>query len=394
MKKAKILWISDFTNPTGLGNVSRYLIKNLTHAFDIDIMEPQLFFYEGETTDAQTGTRVLGTADIGDQGAFRKLQQFDFGNYDAVFLLNDVWAINMYAHVLKMRNIQIPVVAYFPVDAEDHNPDWYINFDKIDRPITYTQFAKSVILKAAPQVAERLTIMPHGVDTSVFYPMPNKADIRREIYGSGFMKDHESAFVVFNGNRNQPRKKLDITLRAFARFAEGKENVWLHMHCGITDQAMDLLQLAERYKIQDKIIFTDLKSGAMSVPQDHLNKIYNAADVGVNTSMGEGWGLVSVEHACTGVAQIVPRHSACIELFENCGAIVNAPQPWTMDNVMTTGHIIDEQQLVDMLTFLYDNPDERNIIADKQLYEFTKPKYSWKVISDGLKLVFLDLLAH
>ena len=52
-----------------------------------------------------------------------------------------------------------------------------------------------------------------------------------------------------------------------------------------------------------------------------LNLIYNACDVGLNTAMGEGWGLVSLEHAATGAAQAVPRHSACGEIWDG-GAVL------------------------------------------------------------------------
>ena len=54
---------------------------------------------------------------------------------------------------------------------------------------------------------------------------------------------------------------------------------------------------------------------------DDLNRLYGACDVGVNTSCGEGWGLVSFEHALTGAAQVVPRNSVCEELWEGGGRV-------------------------------------------------------------------------
>ena len=39
--------------------------------------------------------------------------------------------------------------------------------------------------------------------------------------------------------------------------------------------------------------------------------------------MGEGWGLVSVEHGATGAAQIVPRHSACEEIWEGAALMLD-----------------------------------------------------------------------
>jgi len=45
----------------------------------------------------------------------------------------------------------------------------------------------------------------------------------------------------------------------------------------------------------------------------------HACDVGVNTCKGEGFGLVNFEHAACRVAQVVPNHTSCKELFEGYG---------------------------------------------------------------------------
>jgi D-inositol-3-phosphate glycosyltransferase len=50
---------------------------------------------------------------------------------------------------------------------------------------------------------------------------------------------------VLNANRNQPRKRIDITLRGFALFAVDKpETVQLYLHMGSEDMGWNALQLA------------------------------------------------------------------------------------------------------------------------------------------------------
>jgi hypothetical protein len=44
--------------------------------------------------------------------------------------------------------------------------------------------------------------------------------------------------------------------------------------------------------------------------------VYNAADIGINTCIGEGWGLVNTEHGAAGVAQLVPDHTSLAEIFD------------------------------------------------------------------------------
>ena len=46
--------------------------------------------------------------------------------------------------------------------------------------------------------------------------------------------------------------------------------------------------------------------------------------------MGEGWGLVSFEHASTGAAQIVPDHTACAALWDGTTAQMMGPSEWVI----------------------------------------------------------------
>ena len=52
-------------------------------------------------------------------------------------------------------------------------------------------------------------------------------------------------------------------------------------------------------------------------------------DIGVNTCIGEGWGLVNTEHAATGVAQLVPDHTSLKEIFYGVDRM--AIESWEVD---------------------------------------------------------------
>ena len=62
------------------------------------------------------------------------------------------------------------------------------------------------------------------------------------------------------------------------------------------------------FGLEERLYLNPLAGGI--VDDRELNLLYNACDVGITTSMGEGWGLVSFEHGAAGAAQIVPDHSA------------------------------------------------------------------------------------
>jgi glycosyltransferase involved in cell wall biosynthesis len=182
-------------------------------------------------------------------------------------------------------------------------------------------------------------------------------------------------------------------MEGFKIFAEGKNDVLLHMHCGVRDSHIDVPKLAIRLGIDNKIILSNLNSGVQQVPESVLNDIYNASDVGLNTSLGEGWGLTSVEHAITGAPQIVPEHSACAELFSDCGLVVPTITNITFDNSMTIGKIITPEGLAGKMNQLYTDRALYEELSEKSLAKFSDPKYSWKSIGETWNQLFKEVLS-
>jgi glycosyltransferase involved in cell wall biosynthesis len=73
-------------------------------------------------------------------------------------------------------------------------------------------------------------------------------------------------------------------------------------------------------------IFKTPREGAMS--DFDVNMMYNAADVGINTCMGEGFGLCNMEHAGVGKPQIVSAVGALEDIFADGGALLVRPVAW------------------------------------------------------------------
>jgi D-inositol-3-phosphate glycosyltransferase len=74
-----------------------------------------------------------------------------------------------------------------------------------------------------------------------------------------------------------------------------------------------LREQAKALGIEDRILWHPTRPGVIS--DEELNRLYNACAVGINTAAGEGFGLVSFEHAATAVPQIVPNQAALAELW-------------------------------------------------------------------------------
>jgi glycosyltransferase involved in cell wall biosynthesis len=164
------------------------------------------------------------------------------------------------------------------------------------------------------------------------------------------------------------------------------------MHCGVRDAHIDVAKMARRYKIDDKLILTNLNPGVQTVPDVVLNDIYNAADVGLNSGMGEGWGLTSTEHALTGAPQIVPAHSACGELFQDCGLLVPTTMDFTFDNSMTVGKLVSPADMAEKMELIYSDKELYSKLSEKALEKFSSERYTWKYIAGQWDVLFKEAM--
>jgi D-inositol-3-phosphate glycosyltransferase len=393
--KKRLLIVSDLVTPTGFSRVAHSLIQYWRDFYDIVGVGVN---YHGDPHEM--GFPIFPASINSPKGPYgedRVCDLLNINDFDLVWILNDAWVVDRYLKAIKekVKKELPPIVVYFPVDSMEHDPEWYQNFDIVTIPVTYTNFAQWVVRDANPVLETR--IIPHGVDTDKFYPLfgGNHNEAKRKFFEPfgekiGNMSD---SFIVLSASRNQPRKKVDITIKGFAKFAKNKpSNVKLYMHCGVIDASVNVDKLATRYGVGDRLIVSSLKPGVQTVPDSRLNEIYNIADVGINTGMGEGWGLPSVEHAVTGAVQIVPSHSACRELFMGCGLLMNTCGDFMFDHSMTVGKLVSPDEVAQKLEYLYRNPDERNKLAKLGYEKFTAPEYSWKAIADIWLSTFQDAI--
>ena len=107
------------------------------------------------------------------------------------------------------------------------------------------------------------------------------------------LRDLEDSFIVLNANRPDKRKRVDLTIEGFAAFAADKPaNVRLCLHHAIMGEPEknQIRALVERCALQERLYLNPLTGGV--VDDDALNLLYNACDVGITTSMGEGYPRV------------------------------------------------------------------------------------------------------
>jgi glycosyltransferase involved in cell wall biosynthesis len=187
-------------------------------------------------------------------------------------------------------------------------------------------------------------------------------------------------------------KRVDLTVEGFARFAAGKPaNVHLCLHHAIMGEPEkdQIGSLVERFGLQERVYLNPLAGGV--VDDRELNLLYNACDVGINTSMGEGWGLVSFEHGAAGAAQIVPAHSACAEIWSGQAEMIQPARSYTPEfSVLELGEVSAEG-VAQALNNLYDNPQRRQKLAQAAFEAALNPEYSWDTIAGRFDDMFAEL---
>jgi glycosyltransferase involved in cell wall biosynthesis len=387
--KPKLLWVGDMVATTGFARVSHNLVTRLTDAFDVVVLASN---YHGDPHfypfSIYPATNRFVTAPFGEM-RIREIVMRE--KPDLIFCINDAWILNdLYDKIRDLHQAgNFKFVGYYPVDGDNWFNVLSVTANHWDAVLVYTQFgceeAKKAGLKNPP------IYLPHGLDASVFYPM-DKQECREKL---NIPKD---AFIVFNGNRNQPRKRIDLTIKAFAELATKAPEAILYLHMGTKDLGWDVRQVFAKEMASRgidpsrRLVLTgNDHRGIQNVSDDYLRMIYNVADVGVNTCEGEGWGLVNFEQAACRVAQVVPNHTSCAEIFCGCGDLIDVEHVITDKDFGRETFCVSYQSLSDILFEHYCSKEYNQAQAENCFYRVTQPCFRWDTIADQLKKVLLNV---
>lgn len=415
--KPKILVVGQGVRPTGFARVLESIVSRLTHRYEIhyfainyrgaELKQPWVVYpncLEGD---------VLGVGQL--PHLLDKIQPV------LVFMAHDFWLYTLHKPALDKRP-EIRTILYCPVDGRLTYPKAFVALHSLNYLVSYTHFGEIELRKAlATSQAEGnqprelpIRVIPHGVDTSRFYPLgintnngmsfsqavsfdpmhlrERRVRAREQLFPE--RPELQEAFIVLNGNRNNFRKRLNITIEAFARFARGKPStVMLYLHENLHQIDAATAQTLRVLEREGRLLrLNPNESSSLNVSDEQLNLIYNCCDLGLNTSSGEGWGLVSWEHAATGAAQIVPNHSSCSELWRNIGILLE-PVTSEYPPVDYIEHRpVSASSVATALEALYSN---RDLLAKRSQLAFehvTQPTYQWDVIAHQWERLFSDVI--
>jgi D-inositol-3-phosphate glycosyltransferase len=370
----RVLWNGDAGVATGFERVTRAVLEEVRKTWEVRVLGIN---YYGDPVEPPYPYPVYNASLGGDSWGINRLEEICEGfRPDLVVIQNDPWNVVEYAQVLKP--LGIPVAAYMPVDGLNVKSGRALT--GLAHAIFYTDFALAEARAGGYDGPG--SVVPLGVDQAVYFPVPQ--EIARERIG---LTQHfgQDIYIVGNVNRNQPRKRIDLTISYFAEWVKAFDvrDAYLYLHMAPTgDRGWNLPQLCQYYGIEDRLIVTsrDMETGR-GVDQSMLNYIYNSFDVQISTTQGEGWGLTTMEGMACEVPQIVPDWSALGEWTKDgairvpCSSIAVTPS-----EVNIIGGIPDAEATVNALDFLYKNRHVREDMGRRALNVVSVPDYRWSAI--------------
>ena len=389
--RPKILWSADAVARTGFARVTENLIYRLKEQYEIVLLANNWW---GDSCETQKDFKMYPSSNrfqTEPYGVQRIREIVEKEKPDLVYVNNDVYIVNQLYEQIKdlHKEGRFKFVGYVPMDSYEWS-DALHQANDWDSLVLYTEFGAREFFKAGYK--KEITVIPHGITADQFYPM-NKKKCRKKL---GLNPDD---FIVLNANRNQARKRIDITIEGFAKFAVGKDDVKLYLHMGRKDQGWDVMNLfGQEMRRQgldpnNRIIMTTDTAGPPAVDLDMLRTIYNACDVGVNTCKGEGHGLVNHEHAACERAQIVPDHTSCKEIFEGACPLIRTQFVDVDPNLNRRMPCPSADHLAELLTMLYEDRDMLDNVAEQCYVRATDEMYQWDVIAEQFREVFQETLA-
>jgi glycosyltransferase involved in cell wall biosynthesis len=240
---------------------------------------------------------------------------------DRVIALCDAWVLQPDAWPDGVR-----VGVWAPVDHQPLPPPVLATLahGKV-QPIAMSRFGEQMMSDCG---LEPLYV-PHGVDRSVFYPRPDTRDrIRVEL---GIPEDAFLVGMVAANNSPSDRKGFDPAFQAFSRFAATHKDAWLYVHTNADPPpgaGCDLVPcLIAAGCPADRVRFPPPSIWHLGFPAEAVSNLYQAFDVLLNPSRGEGFGIPLLEAQACGIPVIASDHSAMSELTQ-AGWLVTGQPHW------------------------------------------------------------------
>lgn len=276
-----------------------------------------------------------------------------------------------------------------------------------DAVIAFTPYWRETVRKLGLEKRIPCYVLPHGFDHNLYYPIPR--DVARLFYNIPM-----DAFAILNLNRNQPRKRWDHTMMAYAQVVKNYYDL-----VNSTPSAASTLRpirlvigsmldgswpLIEIFEHELSLLGVPFQFGidtivAIANPQQisdsDVNVIYNCCDIGLNTCEGEGFGLCQIEHLALSSPQVCPKIGGLQEFANSDNSMMIEPKyryyvDKSRDSIGGIGEVSDPKDFAAAIWKYYMDP-ELYAKHSKAGREYILHNYRWTTIVDHFHTIIKDI---
>lgn len=339
MAKKKILLLSDdLRMNSGIATVSRDMVLSTVDKYDwIQVAAAIEHPEKGRLVDVSEDTRkVTGVEDA-------SVKLIPYSGYGDPFLIREIMEVEKPDAILhftdprfwewlyEMEHEIRSKVPLMYLNIWDDLPDPWYNREAYSSCDLLMAISKQtygintrVLNKYEGSVTEnRIKYVPHGISEGDFFAIDKANPLYEKFieFKKQTLQDREFEFIVFWNNRNIRRKNPGDLILAFKNFVERlpKEKAakcLLLLHTQPVDHnGTHIPQLLNDIAPDINVAFSDKQ-----IPRETLNFLYNMADVTVNVSSNEGFGLATAESVMAGTPIIVNVTGG---LQDQCGFAIN-----------------------------------------------------------------------
>lgn len=364
--KGKILWVSN--NPlmvTGYAKVTREVCSRLgKRGYQVFVVGDQ---YVGQPINMD-GYTLFPRGDGQKDSLMNWIQQLQPDNI--VFLEDTFTLANQGIHRINWAGIPSKLIIYHPQDGYGVPTTGIPVLQSADHLVAMAKFSNNVVKK---ELGIESDVIYHGFTPSIFKPVSEeqKKQLRQKF------NLPEDAVVFCYIGRNSLRKLNQHLLHTMMKFMASHDNVYLLLHISNpNDPGLDLFDFVNRGvrsredESMDKVINSDrirflsgAKSLTMGVSEQEMAEIYQASDVYISASSGEGFGMPLVEAMACGIPVIATNYTTTQELILDGpipprGFGVNPAAIWTSS--FNVDHAIwDMDDALEKIEEIYNNKNLR-----------------------------------
>lgn len=394
-KKRELLYLGASPQiATGFATVSRHILKALydTGKYNVTVVGINFlgdYYDQKEFPYKIYPARMDGGDDI--YGRQRFLDFLSADKWDIAFTLYDPFILAPLGESIEefkqMTRNRFKWVGYYAVDAEQEK-SWVLDcVSKTDFPVMYSQYGMDMVTKHDPNLEDKAKFIYHGVNLEDYFYVGKQTTLE---FKRRFLKNmvDDDTFIITNVNRNQTRKDIGRTLLAFKEFKKLVPNSLLYLHMRESDLGGSITQKARQLGLENgkDITFPRGFNEYNGVPHSVLNMIYNMSDIVTSTSVGEGFGLSSVEAMATKTLTVMPNHTTLSEILgDDRGLLVEAGNNlnnWAFlgaEDMDRLRPLVDVADLVSKWKFAYDNPEKKKEM-EENAFTWIKENMTWDII--------------